>query len=169
MQNGIPELWSLLNFLLPTIFNSVDNFENWFAAPLANTGAASLVLWLALAQLLPLLIHLCCLFITVLCLYCCLWLPHLLHLALRWRIKPILTSSQRTGEKIELTEEETILIVNRLHQGNSSPVEQSRASSLVDICICCSVASFLAPSTEGRSDGSAAAEGRESDQMRLVW
>jgi len=41
LQNGIPELWSLLNFLLPTIFNSVDNFENWFAAPLANTGAAS--------------------------------------------------------------------------------------------------------------------------------
>eukprot|EP00656_Telonema_subtile_P037385 TRINITY_DN4159_c0_g1_i2.p1 TRINITY_DN4159_c0_g1~~TRINITY_DN4159_c0_g1_i2.p1 ORF type:complete len:1134 (-),score=426.22 TRINITY_DN4159_c0_g1_i2:94-3495(-) len=57
LQNGIPELWALLNFLLPAIFNSVDNFENWFASPLVNTG-----------------------------------------------------------EKIELTEEETILIVNRLHQ-----------------------------------------------------
>ena len=106
---------------------------------------------------------------TVLCLYCCLWLPHLLHLALRWRIIPILTSGQLTGEKIELTEEETILIVNRLHQGKSAAVEQSRGGSLVDICMCCSVASFLAPSTEGRSNGPAAAEGRESDQMRLVW
>merc|ERR1712137_503621 len=38
LQNSIPELWSLLNFLLPTIFNSVDNFENWFSAPFANAG-----------------------------------------------------------------------------------------------------------------------------------
>lgn len=57
LQNGIPELWALLNFLLPMIFNSVDSFETWFSTPLANTG-----------------------------------------------------------EKVELTEEETILIVNRLHQ-----------------------------------------------------
>ena len=38
LQNSIPELWSLLNFLLPTIFNSVENFENWFAAPFSNAG-----------------------------------------------------------------------------------------------------------------------------------
>ena len=25
----LPELWSLLNFLHPTIFNSCDNFEKW--------------------------------------------------------------------------------------------------------------------------------------------
>jgi SNF2 family DNA or RNA helicase len=31
-------LWSLLNFLLPTIFHSVDNFEQWFNAPFANTN-----------------------------------------------------------------------------------------------------------------------------------
>ncbi|CAN0090836.1 unnamed protein product, partial [Laminaria digitata] len=29
-QNNLPELWSLLNFLLPTIFNSVDTFDHWF-------------------------------------------------------------------------------------------------------------------------------------------
>ena len=38
LQNSLPELWSLLNFLLPTIFNSVDNFQNWFAAPFASAG-----------------------------------------------------------------------------------------------------------------------------------
>merc|ERR1712137_1244575 len=38
LQNSIPELWSLLNFLLPTIFNSVENFENWFSAPFATAG-----------------------------------------------------------------------------------------------------------------------------------
>ena len=27
LQNNLPELWSLLNFLLPTIFKSVENFE----------------------------------------------------------------------------------------------------------------------------------------------
>lgn len=29
-QNNLPELWALLNFLLPTIFNSVDTFDHWF-------------------------------------------------------------------------------------------------------------------------------------------
>ena len=38
LQNSIPELWALLNFLLPRIFNSVKNFEEWFNAPFANTG-----------------------------------------------------------------------------------------------------------------------------------
>ncbi|KJE95751.1 smarca2 protein, variant [Capsaspora owczarzaki ATCC 30864] len=37
LQNNLPEMWALLNFLLPTIFNSVDNFEQWFNAPFANT------------------------------------------------------------------------------------------------------------------------------------
>eukprot|EP00026_Physarum_polycephalum_P000554 Phypoly_transcript_00555.p1 GENE.Phypoly_transcript_00555~~Phypoly_transcript_00555.p1 ORF type:complete len:1422 (+),score=377.64 Phypoly_transcript_00555:70-4335(+) len=35
LQNDLSELWALLNFLLPTIFNSVDNFENWFNSPFA--------------------------------------------------------------------------------------------------------------------------------------
>ena len=29
LQNELPELWSLLNFLHPTIFNSCENFEKW--------------------------------------------------------------------------------------------------------------------------------------------
>jgi SNF2 family DNA or RNA helicase len=33
LQNELSELWSLLNFLLPKIFNSVDNFEMWFSQP----------------------------------------------------------------------------------------------------------------------------------------
>jgi SWI/SNF-related matrix-associated actin-dependent regulator of chromatin subfamily A protein 2/4 len=49
LQNNIPELWSLLNFLLPSIFKSVENFEQacclllmschcqWFNAPFAGT------------------------------------------------------------------------------------------------------------------------------------
>eukprot|EP01135_Chromosphaera_perkinsii_P003614 Nk52_evm23s249 gene=Nk52_evmTU23s249 len=57
LQNNIPELWSLLNFLLPSIFHSVTNFEAWFNAPFANTN-----------------------------------------------------------EKVSLTEEETILIIRRLHR-----------------------------------------------------
>jgi SNF2 family DNA or RNA helicase len=36
LQNSLPELWSLLNFLHPNIFNSCDNFERWFATPLNN-------------------------------------------------------------------------------------------------------------------------------------
>jgi SWI/SNF-related matrix-associated actin-dependent regulator of chromatin subfamily A protein 2/4 len=27
LQNSLPELWSLLNFLLPSIFKSLENFE----------------------------------------------------------------------------------------------------------------------------------------------
>jgi SNF2 family DNA or RNA helicase len=33
LQNNLPELWALLNFLLPKIFSSVDNFEMWFSKP----------------------------------------------------------------------------------------------------------------------------------------
>lgn len=34
LQNDLDELWSLLNFLLPTIFNSADSFNTWFNDPL---------------------------------------------------------------------------------------------------------------------------------------
>jgi len=57
LQNKLPELWSLLNFLLPSIFKACDTFEQWFNAPFAITG-----------------------------------------------------------EKVELNEEETILIIRRLHK-----------------------------------------------------
>lgn len=59
LQNSLPELWSLLNFVLPRIFNSSKTFEEWFNAPFANSG---------------------------------------------------------TGESVELNEEETLLIIRRLHK-----------------------------------------------------
>jgi ATP-dependent helicase STH1/SNF2 len=33
LQNNLPELWALLNFLLPTIFSSAESFEEWFSKP----------------------------------------------------------------------------------------------------------------------------------------
>jgi ATP-dependent DNA helicase len=30
LQNNLAELWSLLNFLLPDVFSSLENFEGWF-------------------------------------------------------------------------------------------------------------------------------------------
>lgn len=59
LQNNLPELWALMNFVLPKIFNSAKTFEDWFNTPFANTG---------------------------------------------------------TQEKLELTEEETLLIIRRLHK-----------------------------------------------------
>ena len=38
LQNKLPELWSLLNFLLPSIFKAVSTFEQWFNAPFATAG-----------------------------------------------------------------------------------------------------------------------------------
>ncbi|RDB29065.1 Chromatin structure-remodeling complex subunit snf21 [Hypsizygus marmoreus] len=59
LQNNLPELWSLLNFVLPKVFNSVKSFDEWFNTPFANSG---------------------------------------------------------TGDKIELNEEEALLIIRRLHK-----------------------------------------------------
>ena len=61
LQNRLPELWALMNFLLPTIFNSSSTFESWFNAPFSLTG-----------------------------------------------------------EKVELNEEETLLIIRRLHKVNNT-------------------------------------------------
>jgi SNF2 family DNA or RNA helicase len=38
LQNKLPELWALLNFLLPSIFRACNTFEQWFNAPFAITG-----------------------------------------------------------------------------------------------------------------------------------
>ncbi|CEP16839.1 hypothetical protein [Parasitella parasitica] len=38
LQNNLPELWALLNFVLPKIFNSVKSFEEWFNTPFSNQG-----------------------------------------------------------------------------------------------------------------------------------
>jgi ATP-dependent helicase STH1/SNF2 len=59
LQNNLPELWALLNLVLPKIFNSVKSFDEWFNTPFANSG---------------------------------------------------------TGDKIELNEEEALLIIRRLHK-----------------------------------------------------
>ncbi|GLJ26578.1 hypothetical protein SUGI_0515320 [Cryptomeria japonica] len=42
IQNSLQELWALLNYLLPSIFNSVQNFEDWFNAPFADRCDISL-------------------------------------------------------------------------------------------------------------------------------
>lgn len=59
LQNNLTELWALLNFLLPSIFNSADTFETWFKQPFETTTL---------------------------------------------------------GDTAELEEEETLLVINRLHQ-----------------------------------------------------
>jgi ATP-dependent helicase STH1/SNF2 len=71
LQNNLPELWSLLNFLLPSIFNSVDTFDQWFNQPFASfrSSAASTS-----------------------------------------------TDEGADGDLSQLTQEERLLIVNRLHE-----------------------------------------------------
>ena len=36
LQNNLSELWALLNFLLPKIFNSCEDFEKWFNQPFSS-------------------------------------------------------------------------------------------------------------------------------------
>ena len=36
LQNNLPELWALLNFLLPSVFSSLDSFDEWFNKPFAS-------------------------------------------------------------------------------------------------------------------------------------
>ena len=36
LQNNLAELWALLNFLLPKIFSSCDEFKKWFEKPLSK-------------------------------------------------------------------------------------------------------------------------------------
>lgn len=37
LQNNLAELWALLNFLLPKIFSSCDEFKKWFEKPFQKT------------------------------------------------------------------------------------------------------------------------------------
>ncbi|CAN6551450.1 unnamed protein product [Malus baccata var. baccata] len=37
LQNNLEELWALLNFLLPNIFNSSDDFSQWFNKPFESS------------------------------------------------------------------------------------------------------------------------------------
>ncbi|KAJ4968716.1 hypothetical protein NE237_015417 [Protea cynaroides] len=38
LQNNLEELWALLNFLLPNIFNSSEDFSQWFNKPFESSG-----------------------------------------------------------------------------------------------------------------------------------
>ncbi|KAG1334177.1 chromatin structure-remodeling complex protein SYD-like [Cocos nucifera] len=38
LQNNLEELWALLNFLLPNIFNSSEDFSQWFNKPFQGSG-----------------------------------------------------------------------------------------------------------------------------------
>ncbi len=41
MKNNLEELWALLNFLLPNIFNSSEDFSQWFNKPFESNGDSS--------------------------------------------------------------------------------------------------------------------------------
>jgi len=41
LQNDIMELWSLLNFLMPKVFNDSEEFESWFNFSTDPTQAAA--------------------------------------------------------------------------------------------------------------------------------
>lgn len=45
LQNNISELWSLLHFLLPEIFNDLNSFESWFdfSSVLDNSGQKEVI------------------------------------------------------------------------------------------------------------------------------
>ena len=42
VQNNLEELWSLLNFLLPSVFNSAEDFQDWCATFTAKTRSLML-------------------------------------------------------------------------------------------------------------------------------
>jgi hypothetical protein len=42
LQNSLRELWALLNFVLPKVFDSAASFDDWFAAPLGADAGPSL-------------------------------------------------------------------------------------------------------------------------------
>eukprot|EP00936_MAST-01D_sp_MAST-1D-sp1_P002710 g2710.t1 len=41
LQNNLPELWSLFNYLMPGIFESMDSFDTWFNKPFASFVSSS--------------------------------------------------------------------------------------------------------------------------------
>ena len=43
LQNDLQEVWALLNFLMPKIFNSADSFQNWFVSPVASAVSSSTI------------------------------------------------------------------------------------------------------------------------------
>lgn len=43
LQNNLSELWSLLNFILPEIFNSMEAFQSWFDFSQASQPALPVI------------------------------------------------------------------------------------------------------------------------------
>ncbi|KAH7649832.1 brahma like with a HSA domain [Cryptosporidium bovis] len=41
LQNDLQEVWALLNYLMPSIFNSSDTFQQWFNEPLSSIKSTS--------------------------------------------------------------------------------------------------------------------------------
>jgi SNF2 family DNA or RNA helicase len=41
LMNDLSELWALLNFLLPSVFNSSESFDSWFKAPFAQFNGSN--------------------------------------------------------------------------------------------------------------------------------
>ena len=40
LQNGIDELWTLLNFLMPDLFSSADDFQTWFGGAMRRSNGS---------------------------------------------------------------------------------------------------------------------------------
>lgn len=38
LQNNLRELWTLLNLMLPKVFDSADTFDEWFSRPFSDDG-----------------------------------------------------------------------------------------------------------------------------------
>jgi hypothetical protein len=43
LQNNLAELWSLLNFILPDIFDDLDTFQEWFVISVLATLVDQLI------------------------------------------------------------------------------------------------------------------------------
>ena len=97
MQNNLPELWALLNFLLPEVFNSADTFDQWWVRLLNFVRSSSC----------------CCAFYS---------LCYLVDSTNRFN-KPFASFGKSASENKEeessdelLSNEERMLIIHRLHE-----------------------------------------------------
>ena len=45
LQNNLPELWSLLHFLLPDVFSSLSQFQSWFDFDANKESKGDVVGW----------------------------------------------------------------------------------------------------------------------------
>lgn len=94
LQNNLEELWALLNFLLPNIFNSSEDFSQWFNKPFESTGDNSAdEVRFKIVFVLDMLMFQC-----------------------QTLLSPNLICLFSLCNQALLSEEENLLIINRLHQ-----------------------------------------------------